>query len=397
MSSALRFSNLSKCHLEGDDYTTEILEDIGKIEQQTTFSCDDVINILKGFQNYKEQKPSGALKQKLTRWVKTYGEHINRTSQMFQILKYSDGVIDAGTLRPLLRACGEGRDNLLLDDQTEFDAICKLPRFAEFLPEPSFARNLTGQRQHLRQESEKSEDDTWRSRAAAGREPRENDPVETVIRKKRVHQIFHRSINVSDELLKNACLKKHDRQGRENLWLDDQTEFDAICKLPRFAEKLPESSFAPNLTGQRQHLRQESEESDSENSEDDTSRSRAAAVREPRETVPVETVICKKRVHQLFGHSRKMSKELLEDACLKMHYRDTVEPVAKQQAGNAVALVGGQPGQPTVNIYFNMGKNGQQKSKESDEESNGTSSKLKFNMCSCAYHDTMHDDSRMVI
>jgi hypothetical protein len=146
---------------------------------------------------------------------------------------------------------------------------------------------------------------------------------------------------------------------------------------------LPEPSFAPNLTGQRQHLRQESEKS--EISEDDTSRSRAAAGREPRENVPVETVIRKKRVHQLFGHSRKVSEELLANACLKMHDIYTVEPVAEQQAGNAVAPVGGQPGQPTVNIYFNLDKKVQQRSKESGEESNGTSSKIQHvqNMIAC--------------
>jgi hypothetical protein len=61
MSSALRFANLSNFHVQGGDYTTEILEAIGEIEQQKTFSCEDVINILKGFQIYKENKPSAAL------------------------------------------------------------------------------------------------------------------------------------------------------------------------------------------------------------------------------------------------------------------------------------------------------------------------------------------------
>jgi hypothetical protein len=199
MSSALMFSNLSKFHLEGGDYTTEILEAIGKIEQQTTFSCDDVINILKGFRNYKEQKPSEALKQKLTRWVRTYGEkHIESACDAFQILKYSDGVIDAGTLRPLLHACRERRENLLDTEKPEFDAICKHRRFAE---NSSFTPNSTEQSQPLRQESEKSEiseDDTSRSHAAAGREPRENDPGE----------IFDHMRNMPEELLQDAFPKK---------------------------------------------------------------------------------------------------------------------------------------------------------------------------------------------
>jgi hypothetical protein len=169
-SSALMFSNLSNFHVQGGDYTTEILEAIGEIEQQKTFSCDDVINILKGFQIYKENKPSAALRQKLTRWVETYGKkHIDIARDAFQILKYSEGVIDAGTLQPLLRACRERRENLLDEEKLEFDAICRHQRFAEY---SSFTPNSTEQ-------SEISEDNTSRSRAAAQREPRENDLVRT--------------------------------------------------------------------------------------------------------------------------------------------------------------------------------------------------------------------------
>jgi hypothetical protein len=188
VSNARKFFSMSK--RQAESIRAQIPDLIALIESQEHLQVEDVIDTLKGFQNYTENKPSEALKQKLSRWVETYGKkHIDIARDAFQILKYSEGVIecDAETLRPLLRACIERRENLLADDQTELDAICK-------------TRSVSPP---LRQKSEKSEIrevDTSYSRAAAGRELRENVNVgATPPVSNKAMGLFHHSKNISDE------------------------------------------------------------------------------------------------------------------------------------------------------------------------------------------------------
>jgi hypothetical protein len=160
VSNARKFFSMSKRQLAS--VRVQIPDLIALIEAQEHLRVQDVIDTLKGFQNYTENKPSEALKQKLSRWVETYGKnHIDIARDAFQILKYSEGVIDAGTLRPLLEVCIERREKLLAEDQIELDAICKTWSVSPPLRQKS-------------EKSEKSEVDTSYSRAAAGREPREN-------------------------------------------------------------------------------------------------------------------------------------------------------------------------------------------------------------------------------
>jgi hypothetical protein len=120
---------------------------ISNIEKKTSFSCTNVINILKGFTQYKEGEPSELLKQKLTQWVKMYAaaEPITSPGDAFQILKHSEGVIacDDETLLRLLRACSAGVYNLMDGEKTDFAELCKKSKFARILREAGSARPST--------------------------------------------------------------------------------------------------------------------------------------------------------------------------------------------------------------------------------------------------------------
>lgn len=115
---------------------------IVEIEDQESFTFKEMIAILKGFKNYREVKPSDALKEKLIQCAQNYidNETDIQASDAFEMLKFSRGVIEfgAGILRPLLIVYTRRRRYFTGVFDNEFDELCKDPNIRAILREPLF-------------------------------------------------------------------------------------------------------------------------------------------------------------------------------------------------------------------------------------------------------------------
>ncbi len=127
---ALMFCNHSRSHVR-----SRIPHYITKIQEITNFSCGNVIHILEGFTNYKDENPIESLKQKLTEWVEKNASEglITSPRDAFQILKHLEGVIecDDDTLCRLLRACNAGVESFLPQEKTDFAVFCQKSKIAK--------------------------------------------------------------------------------------------------------------------------------------------------------------------------------------------------------------------------------------------------------------------------
>jgi hypothetical protein len=115
---------------------------IVEIEDQESFTFDEMIGILRGFHHYIEIKPNDDLKQKLIECAQDYvdTEIDKQASDAFKILKFSRGVIKLGVeiLRPLLLVCTRRRQYLM--NENEFDELCKDRNLQEILRETMFTQ-----------------------------------------------------------------------------------------------------------------------------------------------------------------------------------------------------------------------------------------------------------------
>jgi hypothetical protein len=141
----VEFANLCNSRSFTDRMRLRIQTIIVEIEDQESFTFDEMIGILSGFQNYRggsSIKPNDDLKQKLIECAQAYvdTEIDKQASDAFKILKFSRGVIELGVgiLRPLLLVCTRRRQHLV--NENEFDELCKDRNLKEILRETVFTQ-----------------------------------------------------------------------------------------------------------------------------------------------------------------------------------------------------------------------------------------------------------------